>query len=213
MNLKTLLSLSLCLTVSAGVCRDICAIVPLCASKANKHGSWCKTENNPSTCLGLYWRDRGRSQPCFSNLDNTCPQHTPVMCTDPFPMGALQAKSLIDEKEVRIEPRMLAPAAPGANNELRGNYCASLGSQTLTMSVTDSKISFIFQGFLSGTIDSVLFGLNVANGEVVLKLNAQFYKFLRAYKVPDRLLKMWYDSETATLTLSIGIMSLTGSKC
>lgn len=75
--LATLLS-----TASATTCQSLCESLESCASDPNAKGSYCKTDESPQACFGLYYKDASLTTMCFQPNDTECSETYPIICPE-----------------------------------------------------------------------------------------------------------------------------------
>ncbi len=84
----------------SGSCEDLCESVTACVTDPRSHGSYCKSDQSPPVCFGMYWRDVAQSRLCYALNDPTCPQSFPVICpslptTSPIPFDTCKINCLL----------------------------------------------------------------------------------------------------------------------
>lgn len=69
-------------TASATTCQTLCDSLESCASDPNAKGSYCKTDESPQACFGLYYKDASLTAMCFLPNDAECSETYPVICPE-----------------------------------------------------------------------------------------------------------------------------------
>lgn len=63
--------------IPTDACDAICLGLPECANEPHAHNSYCKSDQDPPVCFGLYNTDNGY---CFFPNNPSCDESSPVLC-------------------------------------------------------------------------------------------------------------------------------------
>jgi hypothetical protein len=98
-------------------CEAICLNVNSCANDPQAHGSYCKSDQDPQVCFGLYYTDITHTTICFEPNDVECPEEFPVSCPTPTPPPPTNCQALCDS------------VSTCANDpQAHGSYCKTFNS-------------------------------------------------------------------------------------
>ena len=93
-------------------CATICFFTPSCRFDPHHHGSYCKTDNFPQTCFGLYRLPSFFPRFCFQPNDSSCPVWIHLIQvsifsrkSSPFSVGA--GVPIRPRSKPRLLPRIL----------------------------------------------------------------------------------------------------------